>query len=209
MVLRQYTFDTMTRLQELYLQTGKRPRLRFSEELVVTAERFVNRVGHELVPIVLHLKNMPRHRGRSNALLDCWLEFLARTARRKPQLMFLLIGDDEIPTDVLKLPNVVRTRHHGGGLALDLALIGVSAAFMGMASGPCNAAILSDVPYAIYKHPKHHATQMAAELGGRSNYAFALESQKLHRQFETPGHLSTELNRLLASARRSMREDRE
>ena len=60
-------------------------------------------------------------------------------------------------------------------LATQLALTTISDGFMGMASGLCTAANLSEVPHVIFKHPAHHSAAMAIELGSSVN--FPLQSE--------------------------------
>ena len=61
--------------------------------------------------------------------------------------------------------------------------------FLGMASGPCNVAIFSKIPYAIYKNPDHHSKEMKRELGTKDHFSFAGSYQKIYRMKETEANL--------------------
>src|SRR2546422_4286018 len=70
------------------------------------------------------------------------------------------------------------------------SLISLADGFMGMASGLCQMAIFGRKPYAIFKHPDHHAKQMNAELGTATGFSFSLPTQSFWRETETTELLS-------------------
>ncbi len=77
-----------------------------------------------------------------------------------------------------------------------MALIELSSAFMGMSSGPCNMAILSDKPYLIWKHPEHHKEEMGREFQGHKQFVFANEHQKFIKGWDTLENLQREFSKL-------------
>ena len=81
------------------------------------------------------------------------------------QRVAALVGNEDVDNRITELPNVLLSRNFQSNISRDLAIIQISCAFMGMASGPCNMAIFSEIPYVIYKNPDHDAEQMALELG--------------------------------------------
>jgi hypothetical protein len=167
---------------------GRRPRLGMKQHYRQEAAAFLARHAQGRRPIVVHLKNNPLVIGESNADSAAWAEFFSRSSAALPAAFFL-IGDDPIAPSIRDLPNVVVTRAFGADLTLDLALIAEAEGFMGMAAGPCTMAIFSDVPYAVFKNPAHHAAAMIGEIGDADRYGFALPGQYIYRRLETPEFL--------------------
>ena len=66
-------------------------------------------------------------------------------------------------------------------LALHLAIVQKTDAFIGTASGVTTAANFSDKPYIIFKEPNHDKSQILKELK-KKNYLFAKKSQKIIRK---------------------------
>jgi hypothetical protein len=95
---------------------------------------------------------------------------------------FLLIGDDALPVGLTLGRGVTRAVDLGIELATQLTLTSIADGFMGMASGLCAAANLSEVPHVIFKHPAHHSAAMASELGSAVSFPFAGPRQQLWRR---------------------------
>jgi hypothetical protein len=177
-----FSYFAFSRIISLHAQTGLTPRLQWAERLRASAlqarRHFLGRL------FCVHLRSVtPFSLDESNADGPAWSSFFQRHAAAG-LCDFLLIGDDPLPAGLELRPGV--TRVAGGDLDLDiatqLALIGVSDGFLGMASGLCTAANFSDTPHVIFKHPAHHADEMARELGTAQAFAFAGERQQLWRR---------------------------
>jgi|GEM_PF-1755138 len=147
-----------------------------------TAQDILKKIPSDKVILSVHLKNNPDLIGQSNARLDVWAEFMAAY---KHEAIFLLLGNDAINPQISKLPHVYRAEDLGSDLATDFCLITMSNGFLGMASGLCQGAIFSHVPYAIFKNPDHHAEEMKQDLGDDDKFPFAHENQRIFRTFET------------------------
>ena len=79
-------------------------------------------------------------------------------------------------------------------LATQLALTSIADGFMGMASGLCTAANLSEVPHVIFKHPAHHSVEMSIEMGSSVSFPFAKQRQQLWRREVDPVSLDAALD---------------
>lgn len=150
------------------------------------------------LPVVLHLKNSTVD-AQSNAVMDSWCELFKHCAEAGLPVKFLLIADDPIDPRCLCTPNVIRVGDFRSSLSLYLGLIEHAFIFMGMSSGPCNMALLSNVPYIIIKHPDHHPEEMERELRGNENFPFAGRRQRFIRKVETPELLIGEFERVYNS----------
>jgi len=135
----------------------------------------------EWYPIAVHLKNGNVNK-QSNANQTEWLKFFEDCRYKKLPVIFILIGNDFYDKGFNDCPNCIITQQHGGYLGLDLSLIQMSLLFMGMSSGPCNMAVLSDLPYLIWKHPDHHTKKMNRELNSNGQFPFANDQQKIIRE---------------------------
>ena len=173
--------------------------------ILVQARDFIQRHCGARVPISVHLKNTKRSSGRAdwyNAKLDEWKKFF-ETFRGNEQAMFLLVGNEILPEEFSQFPNVVITKDHGSTLLNDLALISLSFAFFGVASGLCQMALFSKVPYAIFKNPAYHSERMDEELGNRKRFNFSTPLQKFIRRVESEGQITQEFELILNSASRA------
>ena len=185
-------------VQKYWKQTGKIVELKSPENSVGLAKRWLSKYADSEIVISVHLKNNPND-GLSNANQDAWHDFFQKCKIESPQVKYVLIGSDVIDDRISTLTNVVLAKDHGGNLELDMAIIELSAAFMGMASGPCNRAILSNKPYLIWKHPGHHQAKMEDEFIEQGDFNFANESQKLMLEWDTAENIQREFTELIPS----------
>lgn len=178
-----FSYCSFSRLTALSHQHALTPRLQWNAHTLTDARNMRAMFTGQLV--CAHLRSVPPfHSQESNASGPNWRTFFE--ARARPGVRdFLLLGDDPLP-EGLELPvGVTRATDLGLGLAVQLALLGYSDGFLGMASGVCTAANFSDVPHVIFKHPLHHAAAMARELGAADRFAFANPRQRLWRREAT------------------------
>lgn len=182
-------------VQELWKQSGNLFRLKSLGTVIKIAEDWISNYVGKDTAISVHLKNNPDDQ-QSNANQDAWFEFILNCYQNNMPVKFVLIGNDKIDSKISKLPNVVLSKEHGGDLELDLALIELSSAFMGMSSGPCNMAILSDKPYLIWKHPEHHKVEMEREFQGHKQFVFANDNQKFMQDWDTLENIQREFSNL-------------
>ncbi len=175
-----FSYFSFTRLIALHKENGIKPRLRWSKHQKTLAQQaracFPGRL------ICVHLRSVtPFTSEESNADGPTWQTFFDKHA--VPAVRdFLLTGDDSLPAGLTLPPGVTRAVDLGLELTTQLALIGSANGFLGMASGLCTAAILSETPHAIFKHPAHHADAMACELGSADHFPFASPRQQLWRR---------------------------
>lgn len=132
--------------------------------------------------ICVHLRSVaPFSPEESNADGAAWNAFFKKHAD-VGRCNFLLIGDDPLPIGLDLRPGIIRAIDRQVSLVTQLALIGISDGFLGMASGLCAAANFSETPHVIFKHPAHHAAEMVRELGAADTFPFAGDHQKLWRR---------------------------
>ncbi|MFZ4482159.1 MAG: hypothetical protein ACOYNZ_19955 [Rhodoferax sp.] len=177
-----FSYFSFSRITALYAQTGLKPRLQWSQLQQATSLQARRHFAGRLYCV--HLRSVaPFVPEESNADGLLWNAFFQRRAA-VGQCDFLLIGDDPLPAGLDLRPGVTRAASSALGLDLagQLALIGVSDGFLGMASGLCTAANFSETPHVIFKHPAHHAAEMMRELGTAHAFAFADERQQLWRR---------------------------
>ncbi len=175
-----FSYFSFTRLLSLYQENGRAPRLSWNLHHLHLARQKRAMVAGKL--ICVHLRSVaPFSPEESNADGPTWSAFFEKHARPS-SLTFLLLGDDPLPADSHLPAGVLRAIDHDIDLATQLALVGCADGFLGMASGLCTAANLSDTPHVIFKHPKHHVPAMARELGSADRFPFAGPRQLLWRR---------------------------
>jgi hypothetical protein len=191
-----YSGSTLA-VQKLWQKTGKLINLKSPDSIHKQAQEWINKYVGSYIPIVVHLKNSSTDT-QSNANQESWIKLFKDCEDKELPVRFVLIGNDTYDTRLLNCSNVVLTKTNGGCIELDLSLISMSLLFMGMASGPCNMALFSGVPYLIWKHPHHHAKEMEREFQGHSQFIFANENQKFMREWDTADSLIREFKALYA-----------
>lgn len=188
-------------LQDFYRKHGRLPRAQFKPAVHVQVIRWIKRTLGDRYPVTVHLKKTSSRRTESNAHWPAW-QGLFESVKAKSRVAFILIGADPIPDSIASLSNVIVAERERLDLRQQLALVGCSHFFMGMSSGPCNAAIMSDVPYAIYKHPSHHRRAMLSEIGVADRFTFANDQQRMLRRLDAPALLASEFRRMDTVANR-------
>lgn len=143
--------------------------------------------------IAVHLKQQSANSEESNANFAAWGNFFAANK----DCRFLLLGKDLPPPSILELKNVFFAEQTQMSLPVQLAAAAMSDGFMGMASGICSAAIFSEIPYVIFKHPAHHPEEMKIELNADSRFPFSKPTQQLWRVLDRCENLQIALERIL------------
>jgi hypothetical protein len=175
-----FSYFSFTRLIALHQESGIEPKLGWSTHQEVLAKRARVRFSGRL--ICVHLRSVtPFTLEESNADGPTWQAFFDKYAE-EGVCDFLLIGDDALPAGFTLGRGVTRAVDLEFELATQLALTSIADGFMGMASGLCTAANLSEVPHVIFKHPAHHSDAMAIELGSSVSFPFANRRQQLWRR---------------------------
>lgn len=192
------TYDTTAHVQSLWRSGGTIEDFRIQPALDGWARAALKGRFKAQPVIALHLKNVPRQGSASISLADhpTWYEFL-RNADKLYNVGFIVISDDPVMDGIRTLPNVaVGTALGASSFAHHLALISAADAFMGMMSAPCNFALFTSMPYAIFKNPDHHQAEMMREIGTADSYCFAKPGQKILRVHETAEILAHEMARM-------------
>ena len=190
-----FSYFSFSRLVLLYGQFQIQPHLTWDDRIIQEARTWRSLFPNKLV--CLHLKNVaPFAIEESTADGLVWNQFI-ENATDVFGCDFILLGDDAIPQGIKLGERVKSAKDLGIDLAIQLAMISISDAFFGMASGVCTAANLSPTPYFIYKHPNHHMEQMKIELGESDSFVFASDLQKIKRSIVTSEILMSDLRKIL------------
>ena len=114
--------------------------------------------------ICVHVKNQQAGNFKlSNADVSIWEKAIRKVLHRG--ISVVALGHD--------IPRELRAVNHSkmfvladinDDIVVHLAFPQICDGFVGMASGISSAAIYSSIPYVIYKHPRHDASDMSKEL---------------------------------------------
>lgn len=189
-----YSYGTTAYITKEYKRTKEIPIVQFKKRILKKSAEFLKKSVYPKRAIAVHLKNNPAVKNCSNAVFTEWEKFFQKSEQFK-DVCFLLIGDDQVSRNLSRLPNVISTRAFGLSLVEDLALISLSEMFMGCASGPCNAALFSRIPYIIYKDPAQHPEIMERELGDSDHFPFARPMQNIFRMKQSAEHMFSEFKK--------------
>lgn len=188
-----HNYDSTMAIQLFYLQKGYIPYLSCKRNSLEWAMNFIRGYCLPRMPIIVHLKNNPNHQHCCNANFNAWLNFF-NNCHKQYDVTFILIGNEEVIQQIRELPNVLIAKDFNSNLSRDLALIQASSMFMGTASGPCNMAVFSDIPYVIFKDPDYHTEEMKKELGDSDHFSFAAPLQKILRVQQTSKRMMSEFD---------------
>lgn len=190
-----FSYQFFDRIGALASALGRSPALQWAPQTLEAAAAIRGRYAGKLV--ALHMKNVPgQTEADSNAKFHYWKEFLA--GRAAPgSVVFLALGADAIPDDILRIPGVRSAQQEAVPLQVQLALASSCDGFIGMASGVCAAAVLSAVPYVLFKHPSHHVGEMERELGSGDRFPFARPRQLVWRMQHATAMLERALSVVL------------
>jgi hypothetical protein len=189
-----YTGSTLA-IQDLWKKSGNIINLETPTNVRQKAARWLYKRLDGRLPVVIHLRNNPKeHIGNAN--MSAWIPFFEYCQDKEYPVLFILIGNDLIDERLLNCNNIIVMKEHWQSMEIDLALMEIGFLFMGMSSGPCNMAILSNRPYLIWKNPNHHADQMINELNDQQQFPFAVENQKFIRDWDTSDSLIEEFERI-------------
>ncbi|MDA9897227.1 hypothetical protein N9D90_00315 [Alphaproteobacteria bacterium] len=174
-----FSYYSFSRLISMHKDSGIKPCLRWGADQKALAKQVLAQTKGLL--ICVHLRSVaPFTVEESNADGPSWQTFFDKHAI--PGVCnFVLVGDDALPEGLNLPPGVHRAVDSGIDLATQLALVSCANGFLGMASGICTAANLSEVPYVIFKHPGHHSAEMLIELGAATQFPFSGSRQQLWR----------------------------
>ncbi|MFA5920960.1 MAG: hypothetical protein WC856_06680 [Methylococcaceae bacterium] len=192
-----YTGSTLA-IQDLWKRFGKIINLETPINVLRKAARWLSPRLNKRLPVVIHLRNNPEEQ-IGNANMSAWTYFFEYCQDKGYPALFILIGNDPIDKRLSSCKNILVVKDHWQSVELDLALIELGVLFMGMSSGPCNMAILSDKPYLIWKNPNHHADQMIVEFNGRKQFPFAKKNQRFIRDWDTKDRLIEEFESVYPS----------
>jgi len=179
-----FSYFSFKRLIALHKESGIKPKLGWSVNQKALAKQARARFPGRL--ICVHLRSVPPFTlEESNADGPTWQAFFDKHSE-EAVCDFLLIGDDALPVGLNLGQGVTRAVDIGIELTTQLVLTSIADGFMGMASGLCTAANLSEVPHVIFKHPAHHSAAMVIELGSAVTFPFAGPRQQLwQREVDT------------------------
>lgn len=173
-----FSYQSFSRVILLWKKMGRFPKLLWDYSLVQRIRMFRNQFKGKVFTI--HLKRVSDNVLDSNADLNEWELFFKHHAILG-KINFVILGSDVISESISKIPGVFVAESYGLSLSEQLALVSISDGFLGMASGICQSAILSEIPYVVFKHPQHHVDEMKRELGEVDGFPFTLKHQKILR----------------------------
>jgi hypothetical protein len=174
------SYITFLRLNKLVKKYKIRPILEWDKETLIKAKKIRKKFPKKLIAV--HLKNVfPYKKKESNANGKIWDKFFKYNLKNK-KFNFLLIGNDEISSQISLNKNIFLAKKFNIPIKVQLCLVSMCDAFLGMASGPSVAANFTNIPYYIFKHPAHDKSEMKKEIGNSNKLKFAKKNQILLRK---------------------------
>ena len=154
------TYYSTARLRFLHKVFKVNPELNWGKKTMNKVDAFTSRLENNF--FVVHIAEPFILQNKEEYFLS-WLNFLARL-RENTAVPFIFVGNIDLPQDIKKLSGVHFLDNLGFSIAEQCYLISRCSFFIGVASGMCTPAMLSTVPYIIFKHPDYHQVEMNMEL---------------------------------------------
>lgn len=171
-----FSYQNFDRIKYFSKNLSQFPMLSWNLEIQKTALNWSKKIRRKKI-FALHLKQeKSKNLFTSNANLPEWSSFIKRQIQEK-DYDFCLLGSDIRKSDLFNSPQIHDLHALDIPLAVQLCLVSYCDGFLGMASGPCQAAIFSKIPYVIFKHPDHHSEEMERELGINQRLPFGMPNQ--------------------------------
>ena len=120
----------------------------------------------------------------ANAKILVWKKIFQFLVKKKFKIV--IIGNDNFENSFRNhnLKNfIIFLKNYDFTLASQFDLVNKAKFFIGTASGMCTAAYFSEVPYAIFKHPKHHTSEMKNELLN-DRAVFSFKKQRFYLKYQ-------------------------
>jgi hypothetical protein len=144
-----------------------------------------------------HLTAM-RANPERDSRFEPWAEFIARTAARYPDVIFIVVGQyTDVDRAFSRLPAVIAPRSRGFGLGVELALLQGADLFMGTSSGFAQAAFFGHPSYVVTHVEPRVASHCGVDVGAR-HHPFGRPDQLLTWTPETVEGLVEYLETVLA-----------
>ena len=123
---------------------------------------------------------------------DTWAEFIRRTAKKYPDVVFIVTGQySDVDRRFSRLPATVVPRSLGAGLGVELALLQDANLFMGTSSGFAQAALFGHPSY-IVTNTEPRAAQYCGVPAGARHHPFGRPDQIVTWSLETADTLEEE-----------------
>ena len=158
--LNDNTYFSTVRLRFLYALFGIRPSIVWSPSISTTINQMSGVLNGRFLTFVI---GQPFVEQNHEIFYSGWVDFLSNL-RKVTNLPFLIAGNDYRPEAISRIPETFLLSSLGFSISQQAYLASKSSFFMGTASGLCTPAMLSRVPYVIFKHPSYHSAEMKKEL---------------------------------------------
>ena len=147
--------------------------------------------------LVFHLKNTPDYKIESNAKLDIWKGIIF-DIKKHYSYDLIFLGEDTYPGpfETFLNENGYRTKDFKLSIWDEYLFLKEATAFIGMASGPSNMAILSSTPYYIFKHEEDAWEEKFDEINSEHKLKCSVQNQFYKIGIENLSDISSFLNGL-------------
>lgn len=178
--LRQYATKTEAYalnfdfVQKFYLSNGYIPQLTCHQVMIEWAKSFIEKNVQSGIPVAVHLRNNQNSARARNSSIGDWIAFFEYCMGKFSAKFIVICSWEEIDDRLRKCPNVIIAKDYHTNIEQDLALIQVSALFMGGPSGPSTIAVFNSKPYVIVNFRTANETLIKG-----SKFIFANENQRV------------------------------
>jgi len=177
-VLNDNSYYSTSRLAYLKEITNIQPLLMWNSRFESGKDLMKKSFGDDYIFLHLRLFGLEKE---SRADIKIWKNLISQVSDIS-SLPLIFMGNDSYPDDFSKIKGVYFLKNFVPELVSQLSLVPSARMFIGSASGIAGAAMYSEIPYLIFKHPEHHKNEIARELKNGNQFPWALKNQLLLRQ---------------------------
>ncbi len=154
---------SLSRINYFYKSYKVQPILKWNKKTDLETKKILEKF--KLKKFVIITLKRDKNLSFASAKISVWNKIIQYLLKKGYSIV--VIGDDNFDNWNLKKElndKIIFLKDYNFSIASQFNLIKKSNFFLGTASGICMIACFSNKPYAIFKHPKHHVTEMKKEL---------------------------------------------
>jgi hypothetical protein len=196
-------FISHMRIVEHYRRTGSIPLLEPPRGYAQQAAAFVSTFCRDRFRVVVNIRQSHLRAARAqperDSQFDIWADFIAHTARKYPDVVFIVAGQySDVDRRFGRLPETLVPRSVGFGLGVELALLQGADLFMGTSSGFAQAALFGHPSYVVTNTEPRAAAYCGVAAGAR-HHPFGRRDQIVTWSPETVDSLTADFEAVVAA----------
>ena len=177
----------------LYKKYKIKPKLEWNKKTISESNGVIKKFNLKNFIVVSLKKDL--NSSIASAKINVWIKVFKFIIKK---YQIIIIGNDGYHNqinDKIFEKKIIFLDEYNISLAAQLNITSSAKFFLGTASGMCMGSCFSNTPYAIFKHPKHHSSEMKKELFG-NHLVFANKKQFIFRKMQSYNNIISAIRKI-------------